>query len=115
MQIKTTDGVMRQVSQVQLEKAYRAIEKHQAMEDVSIQELIMSMSKQSCKYKQKAQANIKRISQVQNTPVTQDDVKAALSKVVKHGSSSQIADAMYQAMQFECARFMKHLLSKFME
>lgn len=112
MQIKTIDGTMHQVSQMELEKAFRSMHP-EAFESMAV--AVKSMLDECVEYKHKAATNLKRIAECESHPETQDDVKTALAKVVKHGSASDIADAMYEAMEFEAARFAHHLMKDYEE
>lgn len=119
MQIRGLDGAMHQVAQSQVQKAYKMLPHHmtpkaqmQAQQD-QMMALLQDMEKKACQYKDKASHNIKRIADLQHCPTTQDDVKTALVTVLRHGPYWAIADLMYQAVQFQAARFMKHILSKY--
>ena len=112
MQIKTMDGGMHEVSQMQLQKAFRTMHP-EAFE--SMGKAVSSMLQECVEYKKKASSNLKRIGQWESCPQTQDDVKTVLATVVKHGSASDIADAMYEAMQFEAARFAHKLMEDYKE
>lgn len=112
MQIKTMDGAMHEVSQMELEKAFRAMHP-EAFE--SMEKAVSSMVQECVAYKHKASTNLKRIAECDSHPETQDDVKTCLAKVIKHGSPADIADAMYEAMQFEAARFAHHLMKDYEE
>ena len=112
MQIKTIDGNMHEVSQVELEKAFKMMHP-QAFQ--SMAKAVSSMVQECAEYKHKASTNLKRIAECDSHPETQDDVKTCLAKVIKHGSPADIADAMYQAMEFEAARFAHHLMKDYQE
>lgn len=112
MQIKTMDGAMHEVSQMELEKAFRNMHP-EAFE--SMAKAVSGMLEECMQYKHKAAYNLKRIAECESMPQTEDDVKTALAKVVKHGTASDIADAMYQAMEFEAARFAHHLMKDYEE
>ena len=73
------------------------------------------MKKRACDYKQKAAHNIQRIACLKSFPTTEDDVKTALVTVLRNGPAWALADLMYEAIQFQAARFTKHLISKYME
>lgn len=117
MQIKTMDGVIRDVSATEVEHAYHSMHKseHSHVYQVQMDHFIKKLKKQSCEYKEKASDNIKRVAHLQSYPTTQDDVKSALTKVLHKGTPACVADVIYQAIQFEAARYMSHLMSKFME
>lgn len=112
MQIKGMDGAMHEVSQMELEKVFRNMHP-EAFE--SMAKAVSSMLQECAQYKHKAATNLKRIAECESMPQTQDDVKTALAKVVKHGSAADIADAMYEAMEFEAARFAHHLMKDYQE
>lgn len=112
MQIKTIDGNMHEVSQVELEKAFKMMHP-QAFQ--SMAKAVSSMVQECAEYKHKAASNLKRIAECDSVPETQDDVKTALARVVKHGTAADIADAMYEAMEFEAARFAHHLMKDYQE
>ena len=112
MQIKTIDGNMHEVSQVELEKAFRSMHPEAFQ---SMAKAVSGMLQECVEYKHKAASNLKRIAECDSAPETQDDVKTALARVVKHGTAADIADAMYQAMEFEAARFAHHLMKDYQE
>lgn len=112
MQIKTADGTMHEVSPMELEKAFKVMHP-EAFESMAV--AVKSMLDECVEYKHKAATNLKRIAECDSLPETEDDVKTALSKVVKHGNSFEVADAMYEAMQFEAARFAHHLMKGYEE
>ena len=112
MQIKSVDGTMHQVSPMELEKAFRSMHP-QAFE--SMEKAVSHMLDECVEYKRKASSNLKRIAECDEYPETQDAVKTAIARVVKHGTASDIADAMYEAMQFEAARFSHHLMKDYAE
>ena len=117
MQIKTMDGVVRDVSPVELQHAYKEAHKdeYKQVAQVDMHHFIKKVKEQACEYKQKASQNLKRIAELDSYPTTEDDVKSAISKAIRYGSSAQAADAIYEAVEFEAARFVSHLMSKFME
>lgn len=120
MQVKSLDGVMHQVSPAEIERAYKMLPKHAttahtAAQDVTPEQLVETFAHKSCKYKEKAEHNVKRIVQLENLPTTEDDMKSALAHVLRCGGPERIADALYETIQFQAARFMKHLVQDYME
>lgn len=119
MQIKTLDGTMHEVSPIQVQKAYKMMPgrkdtiKHS--QQMSLQEFIQHMKKHACQYKEKASHNLQRLGMTKHFPSTEDDVKELLIYVMRSKQPWRISEAFYEAVQFEAARFLKHLLSKFQE
>lgn len=113
MQIKATDGMMHQVSPAQLQRAYKMLPgKHVVSQQEQPQE---DMYHEACQYMRKASKNIKRLAQLQDCPETEDAVKQAMAEAFMHLDPWALSDLLYQAMQFEAARFGKKMLKHSMK
>lgn len=122
MQIRVLDGTMHQVAPTQVQKAYKMLpnaakdlHKMQQHEGMSLHTFIQVMKKHACQYKEKASHNLQRLGMTKTFPCTEDDVKQLLIYVMKSNQPWRISEAFYEAVEFQAARFLKHLLSKFQE
>ena len=122
MQIRVLDGTMHQVSPAQIQKAYKMIpgvqketHKMEQHHQMTVHDFIQVMKKHACQYKEKASHNLQRLGMTKGFPSTEDDVKQLLIYVMKSNEAWRISQAFYEAVQFQAARFLKHLLSKFQE
>ncbi len=56
-------------------------------------------------YHERSQRNIRDVAEMDSCPKTETEVKRAIEKVLKHGSDKDIAEIIYEAIEYKISDF----------